>query len=231
MCFSAVGSFALSGVLTGAGAAAMTLNRSRPRRLFAAIPLVFAAQQASEGVVWLTLADPAHATLQRLSVAVFLGIAVVIWPVWCPLSLCLAEQHLARRRVLSALSWIGGGVSVSALVLLLHWQPVAKVAGHSLQYVHQTSTISRYTVLVYAVAALLPFFVSTTTLARTIGTTFVVSLLATIVIYRDTLTSVWCFFAAILSGLILVAVLRTPEVATSPSGPSDSAHPGAARAT
>ena len=208
MCFSAAGSFALAGVLAGTGAAAMAVNPSRPQRLFAAIPLVFALQQAAEGVVWLTMADPAPATLQRLSVAVFLGIAVVIWPTWCPLSLCLAERNSARRRVLSVMSWIGAGVSVSAVVLLWHWHPVAMVAGHSIQYVHEASTLSSYTVLVYALVALLPFFVSTTTLARTIGTTFVVSLALTIVIAREALTSVWCFFAAILSGLILVAVIQ-----------------------
>ncbi len=210
MCFSAVGSFALSGVLAGTGAAAITINRSPSRRLFAAFPLVFAAQQAAEGVVWLTLNDPAQATLQRLSVAVFLGIAVVIWPTWCPLSLWLAERNPGRRRLLWVLSWIGVGVSAGSLALLYHWQPMARVAGHSIQYVHEQSALGRYTVLVYAVPALLPFFVSTTKMVRLIGTTFVLSLAVTMVIYREALTSVWCFFAAILSGLILVAVIRRP---------------------
>ena len=159
-------------------------------------------------MVWLTLTDPAPATLQRLSVAVFLGIAVVIWPAWCPLSLWLAERDPGRRRLLAILSWIGVGASAGAVALLYRWQPIARVAGHSIQYVHEQSALSRYTVLVYAVAALLPFFVSTTKLARTIGTTFVVSLAVTMVIYREALTSVWCFFAAVLSGLILVAVIR-----------------------
>ena len=208
MCFSAAGSFALAGVLTGTGAAAMALNKSPAQRLFAAIPLVFAAQQAAEGVVWLTIADPAQVALQRLSVAVFLGIAVVIWPTWCPLSLCLAERNPSRRRMLTLISWLGVGVTGCALALLLRWHPVAMVAGHSIRYVHEASTLGRYTVLVYAVVALLPFFLSTTKLVRTIGATFVVALVVTIVMYREALTSVWCFFAAILSGLILLAVLQ-----------------------
>jgi hypothetical protein len=215
MCFSAAGSFALSGVLAGTGAVAMAKNPSRPHRLFAAIPLMFATQQAAEGVVWLTIGDPARAMLQHLSVAVFLGIAVVIWPIWCPLSLTLAERDPARKRVLSVLSWIGAGVSLCAVILLLRWQPVAIVAGHSIQYPHQESTLGRYTVLVYAAVALLPFFVSTTRLARTIGTTFVLSLLVTIVAYREALTSVWCFFAAILSALILAAIIQERRAARS----------------
>jgi hypothetical protein len=47
-------------------------------------------------------------------------------------------------------------------------------------------------------------------MAKAIGTTLVASLAAAALIERDALTSVWCFFAAILSGVILVAVRREP---------------------
>jgi len=62
--------------------------------------------------------------------------------------------------------------------------------------------------LAYVAATVVPFFVSTANLARTMGVTLVGSLLATVLVERDTLTSVWCFFAAILSGLMVVAVNR-----------------------
>jgi hypothetical protein len=54
--------------------------------------------------------------------------------------------------------------------------------------------------------------VSTTPVARTIGLTLVGSLVATVVVERHALTSVWCFFAAILSGLILVVVVKEQQV-------------------
>jgi hypothetical protein len=53
-----------------------------------------------------------------------------------------------------------------------------------------------------------PFFVSTARLARTIGVALAASLVVTVIVQRDALTSVWCFFAAILSGLVLLAVDR-----------------------
>ena len=62
----------------------------------------------------------------------------------------------------------------------------------------------------YVTPTIIRFFVSTTTMAKAIGTTLVVSLFAAGLIERDSLTSVWCFFAAILSGVILVAVRREP---------------------
>lgn len=214
MCFSAAGSFALSGALGGVGAASLALNRSARLRLFAAIPLIFAVQQAAEGTVWVTIGEPAHAALHRVAVSVFLGIAVVVWPIWCPFSLRLAERSAARRRVLTALSWIGAVVSVGALVLLILWRPVAAIAGHSVRYDHARSNVpwlGLCTLSVFVVPAIVPYFVSTTKLARTIGATLVVSLAVTFLVERETFTSVWCFFAAVLSVLVLVAVSGRPR--------------------
>lgn len=211
MCFSATGSFAISGVLTGLGAASLLRNNSAPRRMFAAIPLFFAAQQAAEGTIWLTIGDPASVRLHRTAVNVFLAFALAVWPVWLPLSLRLIERSVDRRRVLTALVALGAGVSTYATVLLTRWQPVARIAGHSISYEYQhrddSATQLGY-LLAYVIPTLVPFFVSTTSLARTIGVTLIVSLFVAVLVQRDALTSVWCFFAAILSGLILVAVSR-----------------------
>src|SRR5690348_1383449 len=84
MCFSATGSFAIAGVLAGLGAASMVRNSSKAQRMFAAIPFIFAAQQATEGIVWLTIHDGQHASLHRLAVGAFLGFALIVWPIWLP---------------------------------------------------------------------------------------------------------------------------------------------------
>jgi hypothetical protein len=210
MCFSATGSLAISGVLTAVGATAIVRNSSKPHRMFAAIPLIFAAQQAAEGTVWLTM-DGGHATLHRLAVGIFLGVALVVWPTWLPFALRLVERNPARRRALGVLCWLGAAVGVYASVFLARFQPVAQVAGHSIRYDYATSGDSGshlFYLLAYAAPTVVPFFVSTISLARTIGIMLVVSLVASAAVQRDALTSVWCFFAAILSGLILVAVAR-----------------------
>jgi hypothetical protein len=209
MCFSATGSFAISGVLTAIGGASIARNASGPHRMFAAIPLMFAAQQAAEGVVWLTLTG-GQATLHRLAVAVFLGVALVVWPIWLPLALRRAEQNPARRRLLGGLAFLGGAVAVYASVILVQFRPVAAIAGHSIRYDYATAgdATQLFYLLAYALPTVVPFFVSTVSLARTIGVLLVVSLAASVVVQRDALTSVWCFFAAILSGLILLAVVR-----------------------
>jgi len=210
MCFSATGSFAISGVLTGVGAASIARNSSKPHRMFAAIPLIFAAQQAAEGTVWLTM-DGAHPTLLRLMVGIFLGVALIVWPTWLSFALRLVEKNPARRRALGALFWAGTIVALYATVFLIRFPPVARIAGHSIRYDYVTGTDRQshlFYLLAYSVPTVVPFFVSTVSMARAIGVMLVVSLVATVVVERDALTSVWCFFAAILSGLILVAVAR-----------------------
>jgi hypothetical protein len=214
MCFSAAGSFGLSGILIGVGAAAMVRNSSRPHRMFAAVPLIFGAQQAAEGVVWLTIAGDQGTTLHRLAVTVFLAVALVVWPMWLPLSLRALERKPARQRILLSMFWFGGAVAAYASFLMLRSPPIAHIAGHSIRYDYQGSGhAGRHLLylLAYIVPTVVPFFVSTMKLARTMGATLVVSLLVTVMVQRDALTSVWCFFAAILSGLLFVAIGREQQ--------------------
>ncbi len=212
MCFSAAGSFVVAGVMAGIGTASLARSAAPHRRMFAAIPLLFAAQQVAEGIVWRTLPDADQATLlHRSAVNVFLAFALVVWPIWSPGSLLSIEREPTRRRVLAVLLRMGILVAVGAGVLLVAWQPRARVAVHSICYEYgysgHTQVLSAC-MAAYVVPTVVPFFVSTARLSRTIGAMLVVSLITAIVVKREALTSVWCFFAAILSGLVLVAVVR-----------------------
>jgi hypothetical protein len=209
MCFSAAGSFALSGILAGVGAASVARSPSARHRMFAGIPLIFAAQQASEGVVWMTMDAPGHATLNHIAVLVFLGFALVIWPMWLPFSLRLTERDPDRRHVLTAMLALGVIVGVAAAVLIARSTPVSVVAGHSIRYDHSgdsSATVNFIVLLGYAIPTIAPFFVSTAKLGRAIGAMLVFSLVAAALVEREALTSVWCFFAAILSSMVFVAV-------------------------
>jgi hypothetical protein len=125
MCFSATGSFAISGVLSAVGAASIARNSSKVHPMFAAIPLVFAIQQAAEGIVWLTM-DGGYPTLHRLMVGIFLGSALIVWPTWLSFALRLVERNTVRRRALGALFWMGSAVAIYAAVFLVRFRPVAR---------------------------------------------------------------------------------------------------------
>ena len=54
MCFSATASFSAGAVLLGIGALTVKSSHRRREMPLAAIPLLFAIQQLTEGVIWLT---------------------------------------------------------------------------------------------------------------------------------------------------------------------------------
>jgi len=62
---------------------------------------------------------------------------------------------------------------------------------------------SAWALLCYIVPTVLPFFLSSLRSVRWLGALVVGSLLVTIAAERVALTSVWCFFAASISGMII----------------------------
>ena len=209
MCFSPTASFALSGILTTVGVIAVARAGRPAQRMFAATPLVFALQQASEGVVWLTIDAPAHTAALAVAVRLFLGFALVLWPAWVPVSLWLCERRPGRRRALFFLGAFGVAFALAALFLLLHFPSAAKISDRSLTYDFAMKTSGFVHVVILATyigCTVLPFFIATSRLMRAFGVLLVVAVAAAMIVRAEALTSVWCFFAAGLSLLVAVAV-------------------------
>jgi hypothetical protein len=220
MCFSATGSFGVAAVIAGIGAVAINQPKPPSHKMLAAVPLLFAAQQVAEGVVWMTIGRPEQAWLQSVAVALFLSFALVAWPVWVPISLFLAERNPRRKKALAILSWVGVGVGVYAAVLLVRGQPTAHVARHSIAYSykeHGSALVLALYLPGYVLPTVAPFFISSISRAKIMGMVLVLSLLATFMIERQALTSVWCFFAAILSVLIVLSISKDHRLIIKPA--------------
>ena len=114
MCFSATASFTAGAFLAGVGTPTLK-SVGRPRELpFAAIPLLFAIQQLSEGVIWLTFRYEAP----QLNVAMtylYSFFSHVLWPVYVPVAVLLMEPSKWRRRAL--LVFVVAGITVGAYLL------------------------------------------------------------------------------------------------------------------
>jgi len=198
--------------------------------MFAAIPFLFAVQQVAEGAAWSTMRQPAPALLHGLAVNVFLGIGLVVWPIWLPLSLSFIERGTLRRWGLAWLSRFGAVVSTCAAVLLLRWRPGARIVAGGLTYDSlpgQDLADQAICVLAYFVSAVLPFFLSSERSARRMGVVLVAGLILAAAVPPSARTSLWSFCALVLSGLILVAGWRERLAAapaqTAPSRGSDTA--------
>lgn len=177
--------------------------------MLAAVPLLFAVQQAAEGVVWVTLGSAAHAELRHAAVWAFLAFALVVWPIWMPLALRVAERRRGRRIALDALLGVGVLVSAYAVWRLASYTPGARIEGHRLGYTYaegaRTLVLAVY-LPAYVLATVVPFFVSSTRWTSIMGIVLALSLGATALLERNTLVSVWCFFAAVLSVVIAVGL-------------------------
>jgi hypothetical protein len=216
MCFSATGSFGVAAVLAGVGVVSVAQKKPDAHHILAATPLLFAVQQVAEGMVWRTINDPAQSTLNLVSIAVFLGFALVVYPIWSPLALFLPERNPRRLKILGALLAFGICVAIYAAVVLIQQRPVARIASHSITYDYDkvgSAVVLALYLPGYVLPTVVPFFVSTMKHAKVMGGVLVVGLCATFVIKRQALTSVWCFFAAVMSGVIVLSIAAEHKLA------------------
>jgi len=217
MCFSARASFSAAVVLGAIGIHAVRAAPTRRHLGLAAIPLLFAAQQACEGALWLALErEPFHVGGTPLARA-FLFFALMVWPAWVPAALALAEPSASRRRVLVGFAIAGAALGGYLLACATLRAANACVAFGNLYYwVQIDAAFKRAAPLVYVGVVIAPMILSTVRgtswLAVAVGVAFV----TTGLLYRAGFVSVWCFFAAILSGITAAISGRLP--ATRPSG-------------
>ncbi len=205
MCFSATASFVASGSIGGIGVLSVKSARSKRERAFAFVPLFFAGQQALEGVVWLSLDHP---LVKFLAAQAFLFFAYVFWPVFLPWAIARREPLPERRAALRLFIVAGLGIALYGAMVIVSALPSPVVFHQSLRY--------GVPVFFPIYAPLYAFIVCTSCLlssARWIvvfGVALAVSLVAAVMISSATGDSVWCFFAAWLSVLVVVHLrLRT----------------------
>jgi hypothetical protein len=111
MCFSATASFGVGVILTVIGVASLKKARHPTQVLFAAIPLIFAVQQISEGMLWLILPHPELLHFKKYITYSFLIFAQIIWPLWLSMAVLLLEKSKTRRLFQKIL--VGVGLLVS----------------------------------------------------------------------------------------------------------------------
>ena len=134
MCFSATASFSAGALLVGLGTLTLKSAHGLREMPFAAIPLLFAIQQLSEGVIWLTFRYEAP-QLNAVMTHVYSFFSHVLWPAYVPISVLLIEPPGRRRRAL--LVFVVAGVAVGAylLYILLAFPIVSRPTGQHIEYV------------------------------------------------------------------------------------------------
>ncbi|HEY1957121.1 MAG TPA: DUF6629 family protein [Polyangiaceae bacterium] len=207
MCFSANASFAAAAVLSGIGAVSVRAAPTRRHLALAAIPLLFAAQQACEGALWIVLARaPYHVGGTPLARA-FLFFALFVWPAYLPVALALVEPRGQRRAAMLVLA--AGGFVLGAYLAACSTLRDANacVAYGSLYYwVQVDARLKPIVVPAYLAFVAGPLALSSIRGSSWLAAAAASSCVAIAAIDRAGFVSVWCFFAAALSGLVALVV-------------------------
>jgi hypothetical protein len=166
----------------------------------ASIPAFFAFQQFAEGALWLTIGQPGHATSENIFTHIFLAMAQVVWPVLVPISALLLEHNRTRKRILSALLMLGVAIGLYYSYWLIAVPVHAEIIGNHVVY--QDTALNSWglaTIILYLTATIAPLFVSSVKRVYLLAIVMTISFIVSALFYIRCLTSVWCFFAAVIS--------------------------------
>lgn len=157
MCFSASASFGAGVILSAIGVLSLKKAKNSNQTAFAAIPLIFAVQQISEGFLWLALSDPYYFPLQQGMTFLFLFFAQVMWPIWVPAALLLLTEKEKRTLIQKALVLIGAVVSGYLAYCLSFYPVTAMDTGMHIMYQQDyPEGPGLYAGFLYIVATILP---------------------------------------------------------------------------
>ena len=203
MCFSAEADFAVAAVVAPVGVAALRAA-PRPRALpLAALPLLLALHQVTEGVVWLGLEGSASAGLQDAATLTYLAFAQVVLPVLVPLSILLIEPDRGRRTWMAALLAVGAAVA-ARFTWILASNPIGAQALDNV-IVYDTDWEFGYVVAAgYVLATCGPALIASSRTLRWFGVASLAGLLLASIVRYSAVTSIWCVYAALISVLVLV---------------------------
>ena len=202
MCFSAEASFVTAAVTGAIGIVSLT-RATQPRELpLAAAPILFAVQQSVEGLLWLNLPPAPSGSISTALTLLFLFLAQVFWPIYAPIAVLLIEPSEMRRRIMLLCLAAGAGVAAYLLYWILVRPHGALILDGHIVYV----TEHRHSVavsLAYLAATSLPLMLSSQRTVVALGTIILVGCTTAYAFYWHAFVSVWCFFAAAASTVIL----------------------------
>jgi len=203
MCFSPEASFIGGAIISSIGVATIRKVHKPSQIIFACIPLFFGIQQIAEGILWTTLPNPEYIAIQKLFAYIFLIMALVIWPLMIPFSVLFMEENKKRRQFLWLLLGIGGILSLYYTYCLFFFSVNPHAMNYHIQY---NSTFPKSLAIpvfaLYLIATITPLFVSSVKRTHLLGILMFISCLITAIFFTQFLTSVWCFFAALISGVV-----------------------------
>ncbi len=208
MCFSASASFAAAGALLLVGVLTVKKAQKGREHPYAAIPLLFSVQQFIEGMIWLTFRFDAT-VLNPAMTFLYSLFSHVLWPIYVPVAVLLLEPAGWRRTVLATFLAGGLGTGLYLLVSMFRFPIVSREAGGHIEYDSPHFFIGPV-IAGYLAATCISMLFSSHKAVKLFGIAALLSFATSYAVYTRWFFSIWCFFAAILSGIVFLHFTRGP---------------------
>jgi hypothetical protein len=202
MCFSPTGDLVGGSVVVAIGIDACLHVRGRPEYLaVAALPVVLGLHQIDETFVWWWLQGHASLAVGHAAMWIYLLFALVALPTLVPVMFFFVEPSGRRRWRMVPFMVLGVVVSTVLLEAMLVGHPSAKLGTYHLAYsigLHHGVAI----IGLYIAATCAPLLLSGFRSVVWFGVANLVAVIALALLCASGFTSLWCFYAALLSGAI-----------------------------
>jgi hypothetical protein len=204
MCFSPVGDLVGGAVVVAIGVDACRHVKGRSENLaIAALPLLLGLHQIDETFVWWGLQGKVPANVGHVAMWIYLLFALVALPVIVPVMLAYFEP--SKRRRWRYVPFIILGLAVGGIILeaMLVGNPVATLGLYHIAY---SIGLQHGIVIIgfYIVATCGSMLVSGNWLLMWFGATNLVAVIVLALLCANGFTSLWCFYAALVSGAIAI---------------------------
>ena len=218
MCFSAGASFAVGAGLLVPGYYTISRTVSRGMLLFACTPILFSFHQIAEGFLWLSLKNPDFASWYKPALYGYSFISQPIWPIWAPLTMWLMETDKRRKKILYYFLLFGIASFLYMFYCLITYDISAVAENGHIRYYRDFPYLNIMRPINFVTIAVTPFL-STLRYTKLLAAAMIAALIISYFFFTNYLISVWCFFAAILS-LLIILVINSNRKNVSGSSPA-----------
>ncbi|WP_038023060.1 DUF6629 family protein [Synechococcus sp. RS9916] len=224
MCFSASASFTASAVLMPLGLYAHHLasNAERPGyKPLALVPFFFGVQQFVEGLQWTAIDNGGLEPLGSITAKGFLFFAYCFWMIWIPWSAWSISRSIDSRALQHRLKWVAIVATLLGIgfyIPVLFQSDLVQPAIESGRIHYQVDTAWHNFVntepigqLVYWGFIVLPLVAVNDKAVKLFGVLIFISIFLTWFTYSVAFNSVWCFYCAVLS-IVVIWIVNRPEM-------------------
>lgn len=199
--YFAVLNFTLSGVIGVVGI--LTLRKiSTPNEVvFAMLPLLFALHQLTEGFVWLGVDGHINTRALEITTGIFIYYAQGLLPFLIPLAIWLIEKKGYKKNLIGILAILGLLLAIYTMYGLSTVSTTVTVVNNTLFYTNPW-TANMYDALIYILTTCGALMLSSSISIQLFGFLNLIGLILIALLRPYGFTSLWCLYAAVISGLL-----------------------------